>query len=85
MSLAEQITNNFPEGTITNVGIDKSATFNGENAMTVRVILNNGKLVQGTFTTESKPGFGGIEFSLKKDVVGLMTAKINSVLRGTAE
>lgn len=85
MSFAEDIRENFPEGTIKLIGTDKSAVLNGESAIMVRVVLSNGKTIEGTFATEARPGFGGVEFKSKKDVVGLMTSKIESVLRGTAE
>lgn len=85
MSIAQQLRENFDDNTIAAIGVDKSAILNGESAVRVSVSLTNGKFVEGTFATESKPGFGGVEFESKKDVVGLMTAKVDSVLRGTAE
>lgn len=84
MSIGSEINDRFPNE-IDTVRVDKSYVMHGENAVQVVVNLVNGTSVEGTFTTESKPGFGGVDFMSKKDVVGLMTAKIKSVLEGTAE
>lgn len=59
--------------------------WHGETAVEVTVILDDGRTVEGTFTTEDKAGFGGVEFSLRKDVPALMRSKVKSVLAGTAE
>jgi hypothetical protein len=57
----------------------------GEEAMEVTVTLVDGRTVTGTFTTEARPGFGGVEFATRKDVAQLMRSKVAAVLRGTAE
>ena len=64
---------------------EKNTTLHGEAATQVDAQLVDGRLVTGTFTTESKPGFGGVEFAHRKDIPALMTAKIKSVLAGTAD
>jgi hypothetical protein len=58
-------------------------TMHGEKAVSVVVTLNDYRRVTGTFTTESKPGFGGVDFSEKKDPAALMIHKVKSVLEGT--
>lgn len=83
MNLAAEIRERNREN-IKHVTVDETAV-RGEEAVKVVAVLHNGKYVTGTFTKNAKPGFGGIEFKNKKDVVGLMTHKINSVLRGTYE
>jgi hypothetical protein len=70
---------------VSTIRVDKANTLHGEDAISVHVGLINGKTVDGIFTTQPRANFGGVEFSGPKDVVGLMVAKIESVLRGTAE
>jgi len=57
----------------------------GEDAMEVTVTLADGRTVVGTFTTEFKSGFGGVEFASRKNVPALMKSKVSAVLRGVAE
>jgi len=59
--------------------------WHGEAAVEVLVILDDGRTITGTFTTESKAAFGGVVFSQRKDVPRLMRAKVESVLAGTAD
>jgi hypothetical protein len=59
--------------------------WHGETAVEVMVVLDDGRTITGTFTTESKAAFGGVEFSQRKDVPRLMRAKVESVLAGKAE
>lgn len=74
----------FPEKEVVLVRVDKTRV-HGERAVEVEAILSNGKTVTGSFTTDDKAAFGGVEFAGRKDVVGLMISKIKSVLGGTAE
>lgn len=74
----------FPGGEVEVVGVTKTK-IHGERAIQVIAYLHEGKTVTGTFTTEEKAAFGGVVFAGRKDVVGLMVAKIDQVLRGTAE
>jgi hypothetical protein len=60
-------------------------TYHGESATEVTAVLADGRTVTGTFTTEDKAGFGGVQFATRKDVPGLMVAKVRAVLAGTAE
>lgn len=59
--------------------------YHGEAAVVVTVTLTDGRTVTGTYTTEPKEGFGGVEFSRRKDIPTLMVGKVASVLAGTAE
>lgn len=59
--------------------------YHGEKAKQVTVVLKGGTKVGGIFTVEDKDGFGGVEFTSRKDVAGLMASKVRSVLAGTAE
>lgn len=63
----------------------QETVWHGETAVEVTVILDDGRTVTGTFTTGDKSGFGGVVFSQRKDVPRLMRAKVEAVLRGTAE
>lgn len=57
----------------------------GIPAQAVVTTLSDGRTVTGIFTVEDKAGFGGVEFTQRKDVAALMISKISSVLRGTAD
>lgn len=83
MSIADKILD--ADLGVQDVVVTKSLEINGEPTTRVFAVLANGQTVQGDFATESKSGFGGVEFNTKKDIGGLMIAKIKSVLRGTAE
>lgn len=74
----------FPGGEVSVVAVKKTK-IHGERAVQVIAYLDDGKTVTGTFTTEDKAAFGGVEFAGRKDVVHLMVKKIESVLGGTAE
>lgn len=84
MNIGEQIIEAYPQS-VDSVKVDKSSDLHGQGAVEVRVTLVNGKTVEGKFTTEARPGFGGVEFSSKKDIAALMISKVAAVLRGTAE
>lgn len=84
MSIATEIIDAF-KGDVSTVRVNKHADLHGEDATEVKVDLIDGRRVIGTFATESKPGFGGVEFSSTKDIPGLMKAKIKAVLEGKAE
>lgn len=84
MNISEQIIETFP-GLVDTVQVDKKADLYGQSAVKVEVALVSGKLIEGKFTTEARPGFGGVEFSSKKDIAGLMISKIRSVMIGAAE
>ena len=84
MSIHADILEAFPQ-VVQAVTVDKGEEIHGEPATRVVAYLANGRYVEGTFTTESKPGFGGVDFQSKKDIAGLMGAKIRSVLEGTHE
>ncbi len=85
MSIATDIRDHLPHGVIEDIGFDKQADLHGQDAVMVKVILVTGDYIVGTFTTENKSGFGGVEFSQKKDVVKLMVSKIKAVLEGKAD
>lgn len=84
MSIASEILAEFTDE-VASVRVDKDAKLHGEDAIEVTAVLSNKKVVTGTFTSHPKSGFGGVEFSGPKNVVGLMVSKINSVLEGKAE
>lgn len=70
--------------------IRRDVELHGEKAVQARVVIEQPDdsaqwAVVGTFTTEDKDGFGGVDFDLRKDVPGLMASKVRSVLNGTAE
>ena len=67
------------------VSVDKDHEVHGEPAIFVEASLWNGQRVMGTFTKDQKASFGGVAFETKKDVVGLMSAKIKAVINGEAE
>jgi len=71
------------------VGIDTKPTlYHGEKAIHIMVLLEDEtgrRSVEGTFTTQDKDGFGGVDFDQRKDPVALMVSKVKSVLAGTAE
>lgn len=73
-----------PFAEVSAVDVDK-VEVHGERATQVVVTLNDGRTVTGTFTTEDKAAFGGVEFSSRKDIGGLMASKVRSVLAGTAD
>lgn len=83
MSISTEILSHVGDG-IDSIRVDKNATLYGESAVEVVVHLDDGRTVTGTFTTEPREGFGGVVFSQKKDIVGLMVSKIRAVLDGTA-
>lgn len=68
---------------VTNVRINK-VEVHGERATEVVAVLSDGRTVTGTFTSEDKTAFGGVDFSSRKDVGALMSSKIKSVLAGTS-
>lgn len=70
----------FP-GQVSTIKSTKTEMY-GERATSIVVGLEDGRTVTGTFTTEAKDGFGGVDFSQKKDPVALMIAKVKSVLEG---
>lgn len=84
MGISTDIMNRFPDD-VNSVVVKKHADLYGQNAIEVEVGLRIGKTVTGKFTTEPLPGFGGVEFSNKKDAAGLMISKIQAVLEGKAE
>lgn len=84
MSISSQIIESLPD-VISTIQIDKDAEVHGEPATIVKVALLNGKVVEGSFTKESRSGFGGVEFHQTKDIAALMIHKIRSVMNGTAE
>lgn len=65
--------------------IDGDSSLHGDSAIEVTVVLVDGRTVVGTFTTEAKPGFGGVEFDTRKNIPQLMRSKVEAVLAGTAE
>lgn len=83
MSVSTDIMQSHPKfkDVIDTIKVTKTEMY-GEKATSVVVNLATGQTVTGTFTTEAKPGFGGVEFSSQKDIAGLMVAKIESVLEG---
>lgn len=89
MSISEDILDAFKHDDHTNdvvgVNVNKDAKLHGEDAVEVMVTLFNGAVLTGTFTKHPRAAFGGVEFAGPKDIAGLMIAKIESVLRGTAE
>lgn len=85
MSLAMEIAaamGVLPVGAIT---VNRESVHHGEKATEVTVRLKDGRTVTGTFTKEDREGFGGVDFQHRKDIPGLMRAKVESVLAGTAE
>lgn len=70
---------------VDSVKVVKDGNLYGLPATKVVVNLENGKQVIGVFATRDRPSFGGVETSDRAEIAELMTAKINSVLRGTAE
>lgn len=86
MSLSGDLLRNLKDtGAISTIRVDKKSDYHGESAIKVVVDLVDGRRVEGLFTTESRSGFGGVQGSKPKDIVGLMSAKVRSVLEGTAE
>lgn len=83
MSIASDIAIKFPQGTFQDISVDKDTRKNGQKAVEVTATLTDGRTVTGTFLTEQKASFGGVEFNSIYNVANLMTAKINSVLNGT--
>jgi hypothetical protein len=86
MSLREELGEALSDtGAVEQIEVTKDAEVHGEPATVVRVRLADGREIIGTFTTESKAGFGGVEFDSRKNIPQLMRAKVESVLAGTAE
>lgn len=83
MNIATQLIAEFPKD-ISHATVTRS-DLHGEDAINVKVSLVDGRTVEGTFAKHPRAGFGGVQFSGPKDVVGLMTAKIKSVLEGNYE
>lgn len=83
MSISSELIENFPER-ISTIRVEKS-DLHGEDATEVTVNLIDGRTLTGTFAKHPRSGFGGIQFSGPKDIVALMTAKIQSVLEGSYE
>lgn len=69
---------------VTHVNVEK-IDVHGEPATEVVATLEDGRTVTGTFTTEDKAAFGGVEFSSRKDIGALMESKVRSVLAETAD
>lgn len=68
------------------VGMDiDQVEVHGEDATKVTVLLDDGRTVIGTFTKEDKAAFGGVQFSSRKDIPGLMKSKVLAILDGVAE
>lgn len=70
--------------------IRRDVELNGEKAIQARVVIEQEHdsaqwAVVGTFSTQDKDSFGGVDFSLRKDIPGLMASKVRSVLAGTAD
>lgn len=84
MSIGGELIKEFPDQ-ISTVVVNKERKLHGEQAVEVEVNLQDGRTVTGTFTSHPRAGFGGVDFAGPKDVVGLMKAKIEAVLRGTYE
>jgi hypothetical protein len=84
MSISSELMQAYPTE-IMLINVNKEGRLHGELATEVKVILTNGKTVEGGFTSQPRSGFGGVEFDQHKDIVALMSAKIDSVLRGTHE
>jgi hypothetical protein len=59
--------------------------YHGERAIRVKALLEDGRAVEGTFTTQDKDSFGGVEFSSRKDIDALMVSKVRAVLEGKAD
>jgi len=81
--IIESIKAQVPE--VWSVFVVKNAQLAGEPATRVTVQLQDGRTVEGTFTKHPREGFGGVEFSGPKDIVGLMVSKTRAVLDGKAE
>lgn len=84
MSIITEILTAFPDD-VRSVQVDKNNDLHGEVATQVMVNMVDGRSITGHFTTEQKSAFGGVVFSQQKDISALMTAKVRSVLKGTAE
>lgn len=84
MSVTEDILDHFGPEEVAHV-TRVHTKHHGQDAVRVLAELGDGRTVEGTFTTEARKGFGGIEFSQRKDITGLMISKIEAVLRGSAE
>lgn len=69
---------------VTHVDVEKIEV-HGESATQVVATLTDGRTVTGTFTTEDKAAFGGVQFSSRKDIGALMESKVRSVLAETAD
>lgn len=82
MSEIRQQLEAIPE--VARVAIDK-VEIHGENATEVVATLHDGRTVTGTFTTEDKAAFGGVQFSSRKNVGALMSSKIQSVVTGSVD
>lgn len=82
-----------PEGPLLDLHIRRDVELHGQPAIFVRVDLDARTWpvemqvvsVEGTFTTELKSAFGGVDFAQKKDIPLLMASKVRAVLNGTAE
>jgi hypothetical protein len=79
VSIATEILEVFTDQ-IDNIKVDRNAVHYGETATEVVVYLQDGRTVTGTFTTEQRESFGGVQFQTKKDIARLMIAKVRSVL-----
>lgn len=86
MSISTEIVAHFQkQGVVDTVIVNKKSELHGEEAIDVLVNLYDGRWVAGSFTSHPRQGFGGVEFAGPKDIPALMIAKVESVLKGTAE
>lgn len=65
------------------VMIDKDASYHGQSAVKVTAVFESGLAVQGTFTTDKRGLFGGVQESDNKNIIHLFTKKVDQVMRGT--
>ena len=83
MSINTELMDAFPDD-ISN-DITTKSDLHGEDSVRVQAFLTNGISVEGNFAKHPRASFGGVQFHNHKDIVGLMTSKIDAVLRGRAE
>ena len=84
MNIGQEIMKTYGDD-LESVRVNKNVELNGEDATEVEAVFKNGTVLTGTFTTNDKKAFGGVEFSQQKDIPGLMKSKIQAIKDGKAE